>query len=258
MHDNSTPDNDQTSSTPKKFDIRDHLDKLEPGKAKNYYICPVCEGHSLGINSKNGKYQCWTNECSTADIREAIRPLAEFLAECEEEKLKQQASKPQAKKPKAKKKEYLPVPIPIGAKLLRLPAPGKPPRTEQPKYFPKGVPDSATQITYAYSDTQKVLRFDWSDASKPKGRDKTCRQIHIDPSGKEVWSKGDTRWPAYRIDEVVELLEALPDGEPVLVLMLEGEDNVDRARGIDIAGLTLQGSNWSDPEIQIMLETLQA
>ncbi|MEG3906518.1 DUF5906 domain-containing protein [Microcoleus sp. w2-18bC1] len=253
MYDNSTPNNDQTSSTPKKFDIRDHLDKLEPGKAKNYYICPVCEGHSLGINHKNGKYQCWTNACSTADIREAIRPLAEFLAECKEDK-----PAPQAKKPKAKKKEYRPVPVPIGAKLLRLPAPGKPPRTEQPKYFPKGVPDSATQITYAYSDTQKVLRFDWSDASKPKGRDKTCRQIHIDPSGKEVWSKGDTRWPAYQIKEVVELLEALPDDEPVLVPILEGEDNVDRARGIGIAGLTLQGSNWSHPEIQIMLETLQA
>ncbi|MEG5037188.1 hypothetical protein [Microcoleus sp. AT3-D2] len=85
MYDNSTPDNEQTSSTPKKFDIRDYLDKLEPGKAKNYYICPVCEGHSLGINSKNGKYQCWTNACSTADIREAIRPLAEFLAECKED-----------------------------------------------------------------------------------------------------------------------------------------------------------------------------
>ncbi|MEG3894019.1 hypothetical protein QT973_26900 [Microcoleus sp. Z1_A1] len=141
---------------------------------------------------------------------------------------------------------------------MRLPAPGKPPRTEQPKYFPKGVPDSATQITYAYSDTQKVLRFDWPDASKPKGRDKTCRQIHIDPSGKEVWSKGDARWPAYRIDEVIELLEALPDGEPVLVLTLEGENNVELARGIGIAALTLQGSNWSDPENQIMLETLQA
>ncbi|MEG3834289.1 MULTISPECIES: DUF5906 domain-containing protein [unclassified Microcoleus] len=254
MYDNSTPNNDQTSSTPKKFDIRDHLDKLEPGKAKNYYICPVCEGHSLGIDHKNGKYQCWTNACSTADIREAIRPLAEFLAECK----KEDNPAPPAKKPKAKKKEYRPVPVPIGAKLLRLPAPGKPPRTEQPKYVPKGVPDSATQITYAYSDTQKVLRFDWPDASKPKGRDKTCRQIHIDPSGKEVWSKGDARWPAYRIDEVIELLEALPDGEPVLVLMLEGENNVELARGIGTAALTLQGSNWSHPEIQIMLETLQA
>lgn len=253
MYDNSTPDNEPTSSTPKKFDIRDHLDKLEPGKAKNYYICPVCEGHSLGINHKNGKYQCWTNACSTADIREAIRPLAEFLAECKEDK-----PAPQASKPKAKKKEYRPAPVPIGAKLLRLPAPGKPPRSEQPKYVPKGVPDSATQITYAYSDTQKVLRFDWPDASKPKGRDKTCRQIHIDPSGKEVWNKGDTRWPAYRIKDAVELLEALPDGEPVLVLMLEGENNVELARGIGIAALTLQGSNWSHPEIQIMLETLQA
>ncbi|AFZ09215.1 hypothetical protein Osc7112_4949 [Oscillatoria nigro-viridis PCC 7112] len=253
MSHNVNSNDGQTSSTPKKFDIRDHLDKLEPGKAKNYYTCPVCEGHSLGINSKNGKYQCWTNACSTADIREAIRPLAEFLAECKEDN---PAS--QAKKPKAKKKEYRPVPVPIGAKLLRLPAPGKPPRAEQPKYVPKGVPDSATQITYAYSDTQKVLRFDWPDASKPKGRDKTCRQIHIDPSGKEIWSKGDARWPAYRIDEVVQLLEALPDDEPVLVLALEGENNVELARDISVAALTLQGSNWSHVEIQIMLETLQA
>jgi putative DNA primase/helicase len=40
--------------------------------------------------------------------------------------------------------------------------------------------------------------------------------------------------------------------------MLEGENNVEIARDIRLAALTLQGSNWSDPEIQKMLEALRA
>jgi hypothetical protein len=40
--------------------------------------------------------------------------------------------------------------------------------------------------------------------------------------------------------------------------MPEGEHNVDIARSIGIAGLTLQGSEWSDREIQKMLEALRA
>jgi hypothetical protein len=240
----------QVSAT---FDIRDHLDKLEPGKGKNFYTCPVCEGRRLGIDPKTGAYQCWSGGCSTNDIREAIRPLAEFLAERKGERPARQA-----RKPKAKKKEYLPVAIPIGAKLLRLPAPGKPPRAERPKYFPKGVPGNAAQITYSYSDTQKVLRFEWPAPENPKGRDKTYRQIHIDPNGKDIWNKGDAPWPAYRMDEVIELLKTVPDGEPIIILMPEGEHNVDIARSIGIAGLTLQGSEWSDRETLKMLEALRA
>jgi hypothetical protein len=235
------------------FDIRDHLDKLEPGKGKNFYTCPVCEGRRLGIDPKSPKYQCWSGGCSTDDIREAIRPLSEFLAE-----VKGDRPARQARKPKAKKKEYPPAPVPIGAKLLRLPALGKPPRPERPKYFPQGVPSNATQITYTYSSTQKVLRFEWSAPNTPKGRDKTYRQVHIDPNGKEIWSKGDARWPAYRIDEVVELLQTVPDGEPIIIFLVEGEPNVELARGIGITALSLQGSNWSDSEAQKMLETLRA
>jgi predicted P-loop ATPase len=40
--------------------------------------------------------------------------------------------------------------------------------------------------------------------------------------------------------------------------MPEGEPNVELARSISLAGLTLQGSNWSDPETQKMLEALEA
>jgi predicted P-loop ATPase len=237
------------------FDIREHLDKLEPGKEKNKFVCPVCGGHNLGVDPKTGKYRCFTSECASTDIREAIRPLAEFLAERQGEQ-----SAPRPKKPRAKKKEYSAVPIPIGAKLLRLPAPGQSPQPEPlARDTPKNVPSKALQqITYEYSDTQKVVRYEWLDETTPKGRDKTYRQFHIDPDGKKVWTKGDARWPAYRIDEVVGLLKTVPDGEPIIILMPEGEPNVELARSISLAGLTLQGSNWSDPETLKMLEALQA
>jgi putative DNA primase/helicase len=166
---------------------------------------------------------------------------------------------PTAKKPRAKKKEVLPVPIPLGAKLLRLPTPGQSPQPEQrAKDAPKRVPYNAVQITYEYTPTQNVVRYQWPDATKPKGRDKTFSQFHIDSDGKKVWTKGDAPWPAYRIDEVVELLKTIPDSEPVVIPMLEGENNVEIARGIRLAALTVQGSNWSDPEIQKMLEALRA
>ena len=244
---------DSDKSSANSFDLRDHLDKLEPGKGKNKYTCPVCGGRNLSVAPKTGQYKCWSGDCSSADIREAIRPLAEFLAQCKGERPARQA-----RKPKAKKKEYPPAPIPIGVKLLRLPAPGKSPRASLPKYFPQGVPHNAAQITYSYSSTQKVLRFEWRAPNTPKGRDKTYRQVHIDPNGKEVWSKGDARWPAYLINEIVELLKSIPDGEPIIILIVEGEPNVELARLHGIAALTLQGSNWSHPEIQKMLETLRA
>ena len=244
---------DSDQSRANSFDIRDHLDKLEPGKGKNKYTCPVCEGRNLSVAPKTGAFKCWSGDCASADIREAIRPLAEFLAERKGERPARQA-----RKPKAKKKKYPLVPIPLGAKLLRLLAPGTPPHPERPKYFPPGVPLNATQITYSYSSSQKVRRFEWPDATNMKGRDKTYRQIHIDPNGNEIWNKGDARWPAYLINEIVELLKSIPDGEPIIILIVEGEPNVELARLHGIAALTLQGSNWSHPEIQIMLETLRA
>ena len=166
---------------------------------------------------------------------------------------------PTARKPRAQKKKCQPTPIPSGAKLLRLPAPGQSPQPEQlAKDAPKRVPHNAVQITYEYSPTQKVVRYEWPDATKPKGRDKTFSQFHIDPDGKKVWTKGDAPWPAYRMDEVIELLKTVPDAEPIIIPMPEGEHNVDIARSIGIAGLTLQGSEWSDRETQRILEALRA
>lgn len=242
------------------FDIRDHLDKLSPGKGKNKYTCPVCGGSNLSIESETGKYHCFTSDCATAAIREAIRPWAELLAERQAKKEEKAKQKPQKKVVAVQSliPQSVQVPIPTGLKLLRLLAPQCGPEPHKPQYTPKGVPSESQQITYVYSDSQFVLRFEWLDPNSPKGRDKTYRQTHVDGNGKRVWNKGDLLWSAYRIDEVIEALAGVPDGEPVAVLMLEGEPNVELGRFYGIAGLTLQGSNWNDAEITRAVEALRA
>jgi len=205
--------------------------------------------HQNFDHSKTQQPDLWHFNGSTSDGRCGI-----YIFKEESESIQ-----PVARKPRAKKKEFLPVPIPLDATLLRLPAPGQSPQPEQlAKDAPKRVRRDAVQITYEYSPTQGVVRYQWQDETNPKGRDKTFSQFHIDPDGKKVWTKGDAPWPAYRIGEVVELLKTVPDSEPVVIPMLEGEDNVEIARRIRLAALTLQGSNWSDREIQKMLEALRA
>jgi putative DNA primase/helicase len=205
--------------------------------------------HQNFDNAKTQQPELWHFDKSSSDGRCGIYV---FKEEAESIQLT-------AKKPKAKKKEYPLATIPHGAKLLRLPAPEQSPQPEQlAKDAPKRIRRDAVQITYEYSPTQGVVRYQWQDETNPKGRDKTFSQFHIDPDGKKVWTKGDAPWPAYRIDEVVELLKTVPDGEPIVIPLLEGEDNVEIARRIRLAALTLQGSNWGDPEIQKMLEALRA
>ncbi|TAG97464.1 MAG: helicase superfamily 3 [Oscillatoriales cyanobacterium] len=256
---NSASDSSEISSqlNTGSFDIRDHLDKLQPGKGKNKYICPVCSGRNLSVVSKTGKYHCFTSDCATTDIREAIKPWAEVLAEREAEKEKQ---KPQKKvvAVKSVSKQSVQIPIPTGLKLLRLLAPQYGPEPHKPQYIPDKVPAEAEQVTYAYSPSQEVFRYQWIDLTLPKGRDKTYRQTRIADDGKRLWTKGDLPWPAYRIEEVVETLKGIPDDKPVAVLMLEGEPNVELARSHGIAGLTLQGSNWNDAEITRAVEALRA
>ncbi|MEG4280525.1 AAA family ATPase [Microcoleus sp. MON1_C1] len=240
----------------KKFDIRDHLDRLSPGKGKDKYVCPVCDGRNLQIESETGKYHCFTSDCENKAIREAIKPWAEVLAERGGNSDQHSSQRPIATK--TNKKQPKPTPIPAGSKLLRLPAPQRGPEPQKPTYIPEGVPGSAVLITYSYSETQQVHRFEWLDPNEPKGRDKTCRQSHINDEGKVKWNKGDKPWPAYRIDEVVRTLKGVPDDEPVVVLMLEGEPNVELARLNAIAALTLQGCKWNDAEIAKAVEALRA
>ena len=227
--------------------------------------CPVC-GRTKDTDcriSRDGKMVlCHQNFDHTKthqpDLWHFDKPSSDGRCGIYVFKEKTESIQPTARKSRAKKKENQPTPIPSDAKLLRLPAPGKPPRAERPKYIPPGVPHNAARTTYSYSSSQKVFRYEWPDATNPKGHAKTYRQIHIDPNGKEIWNKGDAPWSAYRMDEVIELLKTVPDSEPIIIPMPEGEHNVEIARSIGIAGLTLQGSEWSDRETLKMLEALRA
>lgn len=61
------------------FSMLDHLDKLDlAGKEKDRFICPVCGGSDLTIQltgAHAGAYQCWSGQCKSEDIRQAVSPL---------------------------------------------------------------------------------------------------------------------------------------------------------------------------------------
>lgn len=251
----------------KPFDIREHLDNLTPSKkGKNYYECPVCEGHSLSIEPNSGKYQCFSGGCRTAEIREAVSPWAEVVAGGDSAK----ARSPRSKKKTAPKPK--PAPVPIGLKMLQLAEPAGDCPEAQPisdelwgkvkgdisKKTPKTPRSSVNQIAYSYGDGKIVYRVEWPDAANPKGHEKTYRQSHIDINGKRSWKKGDQVWAAYRIDEIVEALEDVGINEAVAVLGLEGEPNVELARSNGIASLTFQGSAWKEDQIIALVEALRA
>jgi putative DNA primase/helicase len=57
------------------WSILDHLDKLTVlSELSTQFVCecPVCNGKRLTIKKTTGAYSCWTTECSSVDIREAL------------------------------------------------------------------------------------------------------------------------------------------------------------------------------------------
>ncbi|MGL5080657.1 MAG: DUF3987 domain-containing protein [Microcoleaceae cyanobacterium] len=64
------------------FNILDWLDRLTPAQERNKYYCPVCSGNDLSISPTTGEYSCF-HGCDRRDIREAIRPWSEVVAEQE-------------------------------------------------------------------------------------------------------------------------------------------------------------------------------
>ncbi|QLE53005.1 hypothetical protein FD724_34190 (plasmid) [Nostoc sp. C057] len=237
------------------FDIRNFQDQLEPSKAKNKFICPVCGGNDLSIVPETGKYRCFNN-CECKDIREAIKPWAEVVAERAganyTPSLNQNAAKPKRILPK-------PAPIPdgeLGLVMLTdivtdIPQPKK--LTSRP---PKDVEGSATETIYPYSESQWIVRYQWPDANKEKGYSKTFRQWHRLSDGTPQMKKGDLPWGAYRIDEAIAAAKSV-NGTPAL-LQHEGEGCVEVGRSHGLAGITFQGSGWDKktitPEYQRAIE----
>ncbi|MCC5634010.1 hypothetical protein LC613_42130 [Nostoc sphaeroides CHAB 2801] len=228
------------------FDIRNFLHQLEPSKAKNKFICPVCGGNDLSIVPETGKYRCFNN-CECKDIREAIKPWAEVVAERAganyTPSLNQNVAKPKRILPKR-------APIPDGelALVMLTQAATDIPQTQNITCKqPLGIPGNATQTIYPYSQTQWVIRYEWADYIKEKGKDKSFRQWHRLPDGTPEMRKGDEPWKAYRIDEALACAKSVT-GTPAL-LQHEGEGCVEVGRAHGLAGITFVGSGWDKKTI---------
>jgi putative DNA primase/helicase len=232
----------QSQSNSQSFDIRDHIFKLTPTEKKDRYYCPVCEGHNFTIKEDTGAYQCW-NGCEVADIRNAVAPL------------KEKSTRTAGRKPIPLACMFKPAPIPKGAKLLVSSQLRDFPRsktlTSNP---PRGAVGEVKQTIYHYSASQWVIRYQWADASKPKGYAKTFRQFHKNADGSIEPNKGERPWKPYRLSEV---LAHINDVKVPAVLWGEGEKCVEIARLSEILSITLQGSNWSVKAIKEGLQPIR-
>ena len=182
----------------KPFDIRNFTDRLEPAKGKNRYICPACNGNNLTIDPEDGAYQCW-NGCNANEIREAIRPLKEALAEANGgDRVVRQQRKPASKPQGRAKSERIPsAPLPDAIALIGSIGSKEPPFTTTDLNG-----GWQREQVYQYGPDLRAVRYEKDDPTKPKGREKTFRQWH-QSEGRWVMSKGDRPWPAYRIDEAI-------------------------------------------------------
>lgn len=231
------------------FDIRNFLDNLTPTREKGKYVCPNCGGNNLSINFENGKYRCF-NDCECRDIREAIKPWREVMAEHQGSAvIKQRFTKPQLEKVDKPQK------IPHDSlKIARIDSPLNIPRPEKPQFIlqsaysqlkDKGATAAELNqievITYDYDDQKSIVRYQASCEASEKGRAKTfTMRRFID--GKTQWNKGHQAWRLYCQDEAIAAMKAVTDAIPVL-LWHDGEKSVNAGREQKLAGICSTGSS---------------
>lgn len=249
------------------FDVRNFLDQLEPTKEKNKYICPVCDGRNLSIESSTGKYQCF-NGCDCEDVREAIKPWAELMEEMRGASVKSAKLKggaPKACKSPSKK----PIPLPQGelaiARLAKnptdIPQPVPPqfiPKSAREALLGKGVLEEELSrisvVTYDYGENKKSHRYQAPCRSSQKGYEKTFLISRIDEMGKTNWNKGKHHWVAYRQAEAIAAALAVDENKVAVILSHEGEKCVEAVRAERLTGITSVGSTSEDDWICILNE----
>jgi putative DNA primase/helicase len=242
------------------FQILDYLDRLKVVKEtyREYHcLCPVCGDGGFKINKSNGKYQAFKCGCEVKEIREAVRPWSEVkamqrgLGGFPHERLHQEESQtPKRVKPnKQRINHQTPTPASTSEKKINLARLSEnqddspQPKSETiPKWLvEQGVPVSAVEIRYWYSKSQWVSRFEWKNGDGIT--EKTIRQGSIKSNGLKEWKKGSKDWRAYRLSEAVKHCQ------DKWILGVEGEGCVEVARGMAIASITWQGSNWKEKSI---------
>lgn len=234
------------------FDLRNFIARLDILKEESTQLvcqCPVCGGHRLTISKKSGAYQCWSGGCAVAEIRSAVAPLP----------WRNSTSCGHGTTRILKRKQEPAPPPNVDLKLARLLTPATDTPRAQRDFDSKH--GEVIKTTYAYSQRsdgqlqQWVVRTDWADANKLKGRDKTFRQWHLSTSDEAICKKGDAPWLAYRVDEFISALKATPG--IAVGLVQEGEAGVEKARAEALASITFQGSAWSADDLERTLQIVK-
>jgi putative DNA primase/helicase len=256
------------------FDIRNFIDRLQPTKQRNKYICPVCSGNNLGIepHPETGQppaYCCFSGGCDSRDIREAISPLTEALQLTGQDfTYRKQVNKVQKSKKQALRLAQLPESITLAKFLV--------PITNTPKNTQRIDRErgSVRVTTYRYSETQWVERIEWDDSNHPKGHNKEFRQWHtakqgemipvwkngkrngerLAQDGEAVCTKGEEIWQPYRLEEAITAVKAT---QANALLMGEGESVVETCGALGIACITLQGSAWGKAQLKLLTARLK-
>ncbi|WP_024547134.1 VapE domain-containing protein [Picosynechococcus sp. NKBG15041c] len=210
------------------FDILDHLDRLNH-LGRGRYNCPVCNSKNFTISKKTGAYKCWSNECDSALIREAIAPT----------------DAPAPKKKLPPKQKAKPVFIKDAPTWRELPGD----RT----YLKRGDTGKAYLWTYDYGDGHTVRRIDYFDRDARGEKIGDPYKKEIRPFDGDNMGKGDRPWDAYRIDEAI---AACNGGR--WIFAVEGEKCVEAMRWIGVPSITWQGGSWTDQDLSRTIIQLKA
>jgi KaiC/GvpD/RAD55 family RecA-like ATPase len=224
------------------FDIRSFSDRLNVLKEESTQMvceCPVCGGHRLTINKQSGAYRCWSGDCPTKDIREAIAPWDEIQGD-QVNRCATTASRCKT----SKLTSATTIPTTETISLAKLPTLADIPEKQRRLDSERG---EVWEIQYPYSDTQWVQRTEWADPGKAKGRDKKTLPYHVTAEGEIKCGKGDKPWLPYRFNEVEKY------GADKWVIFLEGEKCVEYGRWLGLASLTLQGGSWTEEAIALTM-----
>lgn len=256
--------NDATST----FDYRNFTDHLIPTKTKNKFHCPVCDGNDFSINQETGAAKCW-HGCEPREVREAIRPLKEFLEEQRQQNPDHRvinASLAKKPTPSQKPAALSPAPLPQGklaiARLSEVPSDvPQPAPAEVIKYIREALQgcsvDEIKQTTvtvYDHGNGKKVRRFEAPCSESVKGHKKTFVVSHVNDLGETVCKKGNDAWSAYRQDEAVASALSVEAGSTPVVLVHEGQKCVEAGRSQKLAGISAQGTPSEKEWIHILSE----
>lgn len=262
-----------------KFNILDYSERLEIIGETAYHIeilCPVCQAENFKITKKTGQYFSYSCNCMESDEGRKDVIKAVLGPDWKDYSYSPYSQHPQGKRKSVNQQKATSakinkiessdhglcfniksdVTITLG-KLEQIPEDY--PKPVKGGYIPMDIIATANkagatrsqieEITYQYSPTQFVKRFQWPDKESSKGQSKSFRQCHINDEGKMMWKKGEADWPFYR------QAEAIKTGG--WLLFQEGEKCVEASRSLGIASITTQGGNWDKTNLSKSLKPLQ-